>query len=311
MSIRTFCLLPLAAVLAHADVTLRQVMEFQLKMPIPAGQTIPGPFNGPMEVVSHIKGDRAHTTFGAITAITDATKVTLIDAQGKRFATLPVADYLPLVQKDANLSNMPEQARQMLAGIKVEVQSNLTGRTERIQGIDAAEHEISFQLTIPIPLPGQANGLQVTGKFQCWKPKAGEAERVKALKEMEAYYAHTSTLGNSTDLLKGLFGAIPGMGESLRKLTDEMNQGGRTLLRLRGAFYMPGLAAIVAQAHASGASVPDLPPPDSPLVEMRIDLSDLNTEPVAESLFAIPAGYQEAPMEDLVKALVPALAAKQ
>jgi hypothetical protein len=308
-----YALIPLllGASAVYADVTVHQTMEFQFKMPMPAAQTLPPMFNGPIELVSRIKGQRAYASFGSLLIITDsaAKQITLVDPKGKRYAATSLADYLASVQKTASGgAAMPEEARQMPANIKVDIQSKSTGRSERIMGIDAAETEIVFHMTIPIPIPGQENGLELTGKFQCWKPKPGEADRVPALGELEAYHSRAGDMVNTGSMLSQIFGDMPGLGENMQKLTDELAKGGRTNLRLHGAFYMPGLAGMMAQARASGADVPDMPGPDSPLLEMRMETTGMDTAPVPDSVFLIPADYQQAPIADLIKMLMPAAA---
>ena len=147
----------LLATAASADVTIRQTMEFQFKMPMPGVQALPAPFNGPIQVVSRVKGDRAYSSFGPLISITDSAKneVTLIDEKGKRYATTVLSDYLAQMQKTATGgADMPEQVKQLLANIKVEVTSTDTGRSERILGIDAAEREVEFHMTSPLPVPG-------------------------------------------------------------------------------------------------------------------------------------------------------------
>jgi len=302
------CLFALTAVSGRADVTVRQAMEFHIKMALPAGQQLPAPFNGPVEILARVKGERAYTTFGSMVVITDAAKnrITLIDNPNKRYATGSLSDYMAMAGKGFNAAALPPQALQLLANIKVDADSHETGRSERIQGIDAVEREVivNISIPIPVPMPGLENGLQLTGKFECWQPKAGEIERVPALRELVAYRSHAGRMGDPGAIVKQMFGALPGLGDNIQKLVDELSKGGPVHLRIHGALFVPGLAAIMAQARANGANVPDVPGPDSPLVELSIEMKDLSADPVPDSVFEVPEGYQTAAMEDLAKGMM-------
>ena len=40
-------------------------------------------------------------------------------------------------------------------------------------------------------------------------------------------------------------------------------------------------------------------------MEFSSSLKDLNTDPVPDSIFQVPEGYQPAPLADVMKALIP------
>jgi hypothetical protein len=304
---RAFCssLFVCAAFTAHADVTLHQTMEFKMKVPM--GPQMPAPFQGPLEMVSHIKGTRSQITVRGTVMITDTAKgeISIVDNATRRFATLPFADYLASLQKFASLPTMPEEARQMLENIKAVVESHDAGRSEKILGIDAAERDVVLNLTIPMPIPGQ-NGMQITGKFESWKPQAGEEQRVAALAELQKFYSQAQGIGDPTALMNQSFGTIPGLGEHFQTLVQELMKGGPFSLRIHGAFYMPELAAMMAQARAHGNTDADMPGPDTPLLEITIDTKDLTAEALPDSLFEVPAGYQRAEAAELLSAFRPA-----
>ena len=307
-------LLLLAAVCsstALADATFRQVMEFKLNMPLPGGVGAPGasPFSGPTEIVARVKGGRAYSSFGKIASISDsgADKMILLDTAGKKYATTSMADYIAQVSQAASPAGqqIPEAARQILQNIQVKVESHSTGRSEKIQGIDAEETEVLFTMTIPVPIPGgNGNGMEFIGKFQVWKPKPGEIDRVPALREISAYYDQSQKTGRDTlSVMTNMFGSMPGMGEKMGDLVAALKKGGSVNLRLHGEVSMPGMAAIMQQAKASGANVPSIP--DGPLFEFNSNLLELNTDSVPESVFQVPEGYQEAPVAEIIKGFVP------
>jgi hypothetical protein len=312
---RCFVLILLAAVCCGsmlADATFRQVMDFKFNMALPAGAAPNGfPFSGPTEIVARVKGHRAYSSFGKIASITDsdANKMILLDTAGKKYATTSIADYVGQVSKAANPGqDMPEAARQILQNIQVKVDSHATGRSEKIQGIDADEKEVLFTMTIPLPMPmpgGNGNSLEIDGKFQVWKPKAGEIDRVPALREMSTYYEESQKTGrDALSMMTKIFAAMPGIGDKMGDLIASLKQGGGVTLRMRGEFSMPGLAAILEQAKSSGAAnVPAIP--DGPLFEFTSNIKEISTDNVPDSVFQIPEGYQEAPVADLIKGFIP------
>jgi len=290
----------------QADVTMRMSMVMKINMAVPAA--VPQlPFN---EVLTRIKGDHGISTMGSFTTVTDISRdeITLIDNDGQRYAIIPMADYLAKSQAagGASMQNLPDQAKQMLANVKIDVASHDTGRTDRIAGIDAFEHEVDVNMSIPVPIPGQENGLQMNFRFHTWKPKPGETERVPALRELAAYNDRNQGFNNPMNMMRQMFSAMPGMSEGAGKIADEMKKGGSVIIGMEMGIFMPGLAKMMEQVRAGGAKVPDIPSGDTPLAEMHMDLKELSTDPVAAGVFTIPAGYKEASADDLMKGLLAA-----
>jgi len=297
---------------AFADATFRQVMEIKMNMQLPTGGPQGAfPFSGPTEVVARVRGTRSYGSFGQVASIGDSStdKIILLDHANKRYATTSMSDYLDQMAKIASPGGqIPQQALDLLKNIEVKVDAHETGRSEQIFGIDAGETEILFTMTIPIPIPGgNGNGMEMNGKFQVWKPKAGEADRVPALREMAVYYEQARKTGrDAASMMTKMFGAMPAMSDKMAEFVAAMQKGGAVTLRMHGEFTMPGMAAMMAQAKANGANVPSIP--DGPLFEFNSNLKELNTDPVPDSAFQIPAGYQEAPVTDVIKAFLPGAA---
>jgi len=298
----------------YADVTMR--MSFDLK----TNMTVPGavPQLSFKEILTRIKGDRSYSKAGTFVTVTDNSRseVTLIDTETQRYAIITMADYLAKLHgvSGQNSENLREAAKQMMANIKFDIQSQETGRTNRIQGIDVYEREVVVNMSIPVPMPGQENGMQVSMKFQTWKPKASEFERVPALKELATYSDRNQGFNNPATMLRQLVSAMPGMGENADKMMAEVTKGGSVALGMRIGFFMPGLAKMMeqaqAQAKAKGDAVPAapaLPADDKPIAEVDFDLTELSTGPLEDGIFVIPAGYKEAPAEDLVKGMLAAI----
>jgi hypothetical protein len=199
---------------------------------------------------------------------------------------------------------LPEQAKQILAKMKFDAESHDTGRTDRIHGIDAYEREVVVNISIPVPIPGQENGLQLSLKFQIWKPKPSEFDRVPALHELAAYNERNKGFGDPSTVLRQIFGSMPGMSDHLGKMVEEFTKGGNVSLGMHIGLFVPGLAKMLEQTGAKG--LPALPPDDQPLVDVNFDLKELSTGNVPDEVFAVPAGYKEAPMEDMLKSMTSA-----
>ena len=165
-----------------------------------------------------------------------------------------------------------------------------------------------MNINIPVPAPGMENGLQIVGKIHVWKPQPAEFDRLPALREVAAFYERNKAFSPAESMRK-MFSSMPGMGASADKMVAELTKGGNTIVRMHMEMFMPGLAKMMEQARAGGANVPDAPPLDRPLVEMTTEMKELSTDAVADSVFQIPAGYQQAPMEDLLKAMMAAFTA--
>ncbi|MGA2038696.1 MAG: hypothetical protein ABSH42_05410 [Bryobacteraceae bacterium] len=297
-------LLLVACTSLHADVTMRMVWDFKINvaLPTPMPQL---PFN---EILTRIKGDHGYAAIGPIVAITDLAtgKVTLLDPKAQQYATVAMADYLSKVAgaSGQHTQDIPDQAKQILATMKFDAESRDTGRTDRIHGIDAYEREVVVNISIPVPIPGQANGLHLSLKIQIWKPKASEFERVPALHELAAYNERNKGFGDPSTVLRQVFGSMPGMGDHLSKMVDELTKGGNVSLGMHMGIFVPGLAKILEQMGAKG--LPALPPDDQPLVDVNFNLKELSSDKVPDEVFAIPAGYKEVPMEGVLKGMTAA-----
>lgn len=302
-------LLLVACTSLYADVTMRMGLDLKINVALP-GDAPKLPFN---EISTRIKGDRSYAVIGPIVAVTDLStgKITLLDAKARRFATIAMADYISKLsgvsgQSAQAMQNMPEEARQMLAKIKFETESRDTGRTSRIQGVDAVEREVVIHLTIPVPIPGQENGLRIDLKMQIWKPAPAEFERVPALRELAAFNERNQGFGDISVIMRQMFGAVPGVGDQVGKMADEMKKGGQAMLGMRIGIFVPGLAKMM-QTMGKGEFVAMLPPEDQPLASVNLDLKELSSDKIPDGVFAIPAGYKEAKLEDVMEGLTSGL----
>ena len=139
---RNRAVLPLlffAAAAAHADVTIRQTMEFQIKLPLPQAQALPSPFNKPIEIVSRIKGGSAYALFGTLAAISDGAKkqVTLLDTQGKLTNQFLVVSNISPIDTSAVVGGNERVVRPRLADAKFFFdQDRKKSLASRVAGLD-------------------------------------------------------------------------------------------------------------------------------------------------------------------------------
>jgi hypothetical protein len=231
--------------------------------------------------------------------------MTLIDTVHKRFAKVSAGQYADQVK--GALPTMPTEARAALASMKTSVDSRNTGRTATIQGIQSEEHE--FVLTMDLP-PGGPPGAGPLMKMlmQVWTAKSEEAQRVPALQEFQNYSASATSAMNPMGMVKQVFSALPGLGDSLESMVADMTKSGSMSVRVHTEVTMPFLAAMAQQ----GVPLPPGLDAAAPVIQMNQELVELSADPIDAALFEIPSDYQAATLEEILKGAVaaPAAAAK-
>jgi len=293
----------------RADVTLRY--ETELK-PAAALQPMMEQLAKTMQTTTstsiRMKGNQGYTTSGNWVEIFDFAKgdVTLLDPAAKTFAALPLSQ---LVDKMAGaMPQMPPQATQaldqILASMKSNVDSKLTGKTGEIQGVQAEEREVI--LTIDIPLPAGMTkelGPNVNMKMvmHIWTAKKEEALRVPAIRELSGYQAYQRYIMNPAGMFEKLASKMPGLAKVMGPLMEEISKNQSVMLRTQTELYMPFLAGLAKQAAAQGQNFPAIDP-DAPLLEMNQEVAELSTTPLDASLFEIPKGYTTVSFQEMFKA---------
>jgi TonB family protein len=249
----------------------------------------------PTETVIHIKGKKAYTSMGRVIMIADYGSgiITLLDPAGHRFATSPLAAYadqIAAVQKQ-KMPVLPAQVQQMFENIKFDVKTDKTGKKARIQGIDTEENLLTVSMEIPNP---SGVGMQMRMEMHQWIASAEEVNRVPALKELEMYAQIPKSGLDPVGMMSKALGSFPGMADKLRgTMAELMKYAGTAMLRTETAIYMPG----VAQMMGGGG--------DQPFTEYDMELTELSSADVPAARFDVPAGYQEAPMEELIGTMFP------
>jgi hypothetical protein len=299
-----FLVLAALAPAMRADTLVRYHTDIQTAPPIPAG-VLDQAISGLRDTVIRIKGTKAYSSQGHLITITDwmTQELILVDAAHKRFATAPAAQYAE--QLRSAIPAMPDQARAALASLKTNFESHSTGQTTTIQGIEAEERE--FVVTMDMALPG---GPQTSSPFMKMimhvrTAKPEELERVAALQEFKNYMTSASSAMNPAQMLKQVLSIMPGIGDNLSTMNAEMN--GALSLRMHAEVFMPILAMLSQQVP--GQALPA--DPNAPLMQMNQELVELSSGPLDDSLFQVPADYQAAPLEEILKGAISAAAPPQ
>jgi hypothetical protein len=297
----------LVAPLIRADATIRYHTDIQTTSMIPAA-TLNQALGGMRDMLIRIKGNKAYSSQGNLTSILDlmTQNLVLMDAANKRFAAVPAGQYTE--QLKSAVAVVPEQARSVLATMKSNLESRSTGRTTAIQGIQAEERE--FVLTVDMPLPGGPTAPTPFMKMvmQIWTAKPEETQRVPALQELRNYTASASSALNPADMIKQLLSVMPGMGDSLGAMI-EMTKNGGMMLRTHTELSAPILAMIAQQAPGRG--LPVGLDPNAPLMQMNQEVVEITAGVLEDALFQVPADYQPASLDEILKGAISAAAPPQ
>jgi hypothetical protein len=283
--------------LAPADVTVRSTMDVRTASFLPpAAAEAMNKQLGEMTsngIVVRVKGKRSATTSGPILQITDLEKgtITLVDPKGKRFATTTVAEYGDKLK--GAMPELPEMARKMLEGMKVDVKTDRTGKTATVKGIKTEELLVLMSIDIPTPM---GTPMAMKMEMHMWAATKDELERVPSLKELAAYMTSQARGSDATSMASKMFNSLPGLADKLKGPMEEMMKASsQAVLRMQMKMIMP------ATAQAMGAS-----DPNEPFTEMTTDLAELSTDSIPESAFLPPDGYTSVAIEELIKMMNPA-----
>jgi hypothetical protein len=141
--------------------------------------------------------------------------------------------------------------------------------------------------------------------IQFWTAKAEEVMRVPALREVTGYNLWANATMNPAGAVDKMLKQMPGMGESLGKIMKEMEAAKTTMLRSSFRMFMPAIAAMMKQAPPDKNPFGDKFDADAPFMEMTQELAELSSATVPESVFAVPEGYEETSIAEMVKAMMP------
>jgi TonB family protein len=297
----------LASQTVWADLTIRYQFEFKFGPALPAAAAdaakaqIASLFPG--GIATLVKGDKCASSFGPLNSIIDGGKgeITLLNPQTKRFAVTPQASYMEKVLGQQQVPAAAQALQGLLQNLKIDVQTKQTGQSRTIQGIQAEEYLAIISIEMPSPA-GIPLGFRM--EMHEWLATAGELTRVPALNQIAGCSAD---MGGSTDpsalieKILGPLGGSNGLSDAVQKLATLK---GKLALSTHVEVFAPAIVAMMqAQGGAGVAPVADV---NAPLGEVSFDLVELSTNPLPDAMFQVPAGYQEAPLEDLLQVIKPA-----
>jgi TonB family protein len=293
-------MLPLSAL--RADVTLRYKVEIKPNPGLTAPNT-QGLNTAAQEMVLRLKNGKGFSQAAGFSHILDFTtkEVTYLDTAGKRYAKLP---YDQLVNELAKaMPVIPAAVGAAMASIKVDVSpARVTGRSEVIQGVEAEEREIVVSVEAPAA-PNMPAGPAARIVMQMWTAKPGEVLRVPAIRELTGYslfaYATMNPVANVEKALK----QMPGFANVFDPLMQEM-PATTAVLRVHMDLFMPAMTAALQRMPPGSTSRGAGFDPTAPFLQMNQEVVEISGEPVPDSFFQIPEGYQEAPVSDLIKGML-------
>ena len=298
---RRLALAALIALAARADVTIRRSMTVTLGPAFPAQmqemmkQQMASII--PFETVIRIKGSKAYSSAGQLVSITDygTNQVILLNPKTKQYAIGTLTDYMDKMAAITQTltQGMPAQATQMLQNMKFDVQTKKTGQTSTIQGILAEESVITMSMGMPM---GQTVMPTVRMEMHCWIAQPDQVELVAGLKELIAYTARDKVRLDPTQALQKIFSQMPGLSEQIREPMAQLTGNGAMMLNMRAAIFLPAMAQALPQAD-----------PTSPMEELQSGVTEISTAPIDDAVFSVPADYQSAALEDLIKLALPAI----
>jgi hypothetical protein len=293
----------LAAIAGRADVTLRYSVDFKAgpAMPPQAVEAMKTQLQMPMKQVTYLKGSKAYAKVFGFTAISDfdGAVITVLDPKNKRYATVSAAEYVAAAGKQAEL---PPEARKVLEAMRFDVTSRATGRASVIKGIDAEERELVLSMSMPAGLQGGPKGMRMV--YSIWTPRSDAAVNNPALQELALYTARAYAGMNPADMMQKMFTQTPGMAQKLKAMIDEFKNM-QAVLGFRGAMYVPGMAEMMEKLRQAGQPVPEGLDPNAPMMEFTMDLEEMSTATVPDSVFQVPSDYVLGPMDEVMKSALP------
>jgi hypothetical protein len=288
----------------RADVTLQYASTNQFTSVLPAGIMDQAMKQRgvqlPTSFTVRLKGTKAYSRIGSFEFIADlATRqATLLDREGKRYATAPMKEVADKFA--AALPQMSSEAQRMLGAMKGNFESKKTGRTDTILGIEAAEREGILTVDGPA-MPGAKAAVPMMKMIvRFWTAKPSEVQRIGSLREFMNYSQQSSAFLNPADLIRHMTGKIAGFAQGIGSMIDDVQKDRSVLLKAHLEMQMPFMARM-AQQTGKGAM-----DPDKPFVTVDQSLVEISDAPVQDAVFQVPKGFQPAPMEELIKALMPA-----
>jgi hypothetical protein len=298
----------LAVFTAQADVTLRYKSQIQVNPSLPPelSQQMSKGLSGMLapETALTVRGDKGFSSLSGVRCVVDfkTQQITVMDPVRKRYSTMSSERYGEEISKV--LADLPEGAKAAMAMMKISSEVKTTGRSATIQDIEADEREITLTIEGPA-LPNLPPGPFVKMTIRIWTPKPGQEDRLPALRELLQYKLGSYQAMNGASILTGMFQQMPGVGDGLAKLAKDMQSSNAIALRTQASMWMPWVGAMLKQLPADKNPLGADFDPDATILEWSQELAEISTAPVADSIFAIPGDYTQAPPADFVRSMMP------
>jgi TonB family protein len=265
----------LLGVCCRADLTLRYTVEMK------TGSGAPPALAKTMAI--RIKGDKSLTQLGALTAIiaNSDSSITLLNPATKQYAQALMAEYIDMLR-----AKLPSASAALMKQLKFDVETSKTGQFEMISGIRAEEH--LTKMTMSMDAPGVPAGPLVRLEMHMWLASPDELNGFPALRQYAASAQRAMNISAAGDAVEKLFQQVPGAAEKLRVLTEEAaRNSGSLTLKIQEAVYNP-----------KGA-------PNAPIAAITIELAEISSDAIDDSIFAPPPDFQLVSVAELIKVSTP------
>ncbi|HTX36214.1 MAG TPA: hypothetical protein VME43_14390 [Bryobacteraceae bacterium] len=293
-----------AAPALHADVTLHYQTVVELNPNLPpqlTGQMMKSMnVNLPKNEIVQLKNGRMFYSSGNLVSIADFTKheITLLDPAGKRYATIPADRYADEMARA--MPPMNAQSKAAMASMKGHSESRATGRTDTIQGVEGEEHEVTISVD-SAGMPNVPAGPMMRMVMHLWTAKAGEAARVPAIGELTRYDLLSFGGADPVSTMSKAFEQIPGFADTFSAFLKGLRSGGSpVILRVQMEMFLPMLTALMQQMPAGSTPAGGFDAAGA-LAHITHEVSSISTDPIADSVYQIPEGYQAVPAADILK----------
>ncbi len=284
---RRLALFLLLAVCCHADLTLRYTVEMKIGSGAPPAlaKTLEQQMAAtpPQGRSIRIKGDKTLSKIGALMAIIDnsTSAITLLNPATKQYAQVSTEELIVGLK-----AKLPTATTAALKNMKFDVQTSKTGQFATLSGLRAEEHLMA--ITLLMDVPGTPEGPLLRMETHTWLADPDELSRIPALRQYAATVQRTFDAFSAGDAMEKLFEQLPGVAEKMRVLTDEAARNvGSLAMKIQAGVYIPRAD------------------PNAPMLTMTTDLAEISSDPIEDSVFAVPPDFQLAPPAELVKALTP------
>jgi hypothetical protein len=294
-------LLPMA--LLNADVTLKYKSEVKWNPTLPptiAQQATQGMNRVlPPDSLMQFKGGKGLSSAMGFTAIVDFTKqeITLVDKEGKRYATVPAAKVADEIT--AAMPPVPEQAKAAMASMKSHYSSKPGGGSATIQGVEAEEKQMEITVDMPA-MPNAPAGPMMRWVGHVWTPKPPLKD--PAIREIAGINLFAYATMNPAAMMAKVFQRMPGFGDAFEEMMKDVQSAQvPVLLRMQVEMYMPMIGAIMKQNPQASAELGAGFDPDAALGTTNIDLAEIATAAIPDSVFQVPESFKQVPASDILK----------